>query len=269
MAAKTIKGITVEIGDTTKLGKALDGVTRTSRNLQGELKQVNNLLKLDPGNTDLLAQKQKILADSIEATKDKLDILREAQSQIEQQYVAGTIDRGAYLDFQKELINTQKRFDDLKKAQADFMEETMGLPNMLEKVEKAGKELREELNRVDDALKLDPGNTDLLAEKQKLLAESIENTKNKLQLLKESQEQITQQYAAGDIDRGAYLEFQQELADTKQKLKELQQAQKDFGTVAQQVMEQAGAKVSEYGEKMSTAGNRMLPATAAGRIGGE
>ena len=62
MAAKTIKGITVEIGgDTTKLGKALDGVTRTSRNLQGELKQVNNLLKLDPGNTDLLAQKQKIL----------------------------------------------------------------------------------------------------------------------------------------------------------------------------------------------------------------
>lgn len=121
----------------------------------------------------------------------------------------------------------------------------------------------EELNRVDDALKLDPGNTDLLAEKQKLLAESIENTKNKLQLLKESQEQITQQYAAGDIDRGAYLEFQQELADTKQKLKELQQAQKDFGTVAQQVMEQAGAKVSEYGEKMSTAGNRMLPATAA------
>ena len=264
MAAKTIKGITVEIGgDTTKLGKALDGVTRTSRNLQGELKQVNNLLKLDPGNTDLLAQKQKILADSIEATKDKLDILREAQSQIEQQYVAGTIDRGAYLDFQKELINTQKRFDDLKKAQADFMEETMGLPNMLEKVEKAGKELREELNRVDDALKLDPGNTDLLAEKQKLLAESIENTKNKLQLLNESQEQITQQYAAGDIDRGAYLEFQQELADTKQKLKELQQAQKDFGTVAQQVMEQAGAKVSEYGEKMSTAGNRMLPATAA------
>ena len=102
---KTIKGITVEIGgDTTKLGKALDGVTRTSRNLQGELKQVNNLLKLDPGNTDLLAQKQKILADSIEATKDKLDILREAQSQIEQQYAAGTIDRGAYLDFQRELV---------------------------------------------------------------------------------------------------------------------------------------------------------------------
>ena len=139
----------------------------------------------------------------------------------------------------------------------------MGLPNVLEKVEKAGKELREELNRVDDALKLDPGNTDLLAEKQKLLAESVENTKNKLQLLKESQEQITQQYAAGDIDRGAYLEFQQELADTKQKLKELQQEQKDFGTVAQQVMEQAGTKVSEYGEKMSAAGNKMLPATAA------
>lgn len=147
---KTIKGITVEIGgDTTKLGKALDGVTRTSRNLQGELKQVNNLLKLDPGNTDLLAQKQKILADSIEATKDKLDILREAQSQIEQQYAAGTIDRGAYLDFQRELVNTEQRLDDLKEKQKEFgsvakqvMQEAAGKVNEFgEKMSGAGQSL--------------------------------------------------------------------------------------------------------------------------------
>lgn len=60
------------------------------------MKQVNNLLKLDPGNTDLLAQKSENPCRQLEATKDKLDILREAQSQIEQQYVAGTID-GAHI----------------------------------------------------------------------------------------------------------------------------------------------------------------------------
>lgn len=115
MAAKTIKGITVEIGgNATRLTEAIDGVTRTSINLQGELKQVNKLLKLDPSNTDLLAQKQKILADSIKATEDKLKILSKAQSQIEQQYAAGDIDRGAYLEFQQELVRTEQRLDDLK-----------------------------------------------------------------------------------------------------------------------------------------------------------
>ena len=80
MAGK-IKGLTVEIGgDTTKLGKALDNVSTKGKSLTGELREVNRLLKVDPGNMDLLAQKQEILAQAISNTKSKLDTLvRDAQ----------------------------------------------------------------------------------------------------------------------------------------------------------------------------------------------
>ena len=72
MAASRIKGITVEIGgDTTKLQTALKGVNAEIKNTQSQLKDVENLLKLDPGNTELLAQKQKLLSDAVSETKDK------------------------------------------------------------------------------------------------------------------------------------------------------------------------------------------------------
>ena len=60
--AGTIKGITIEIGaNTTGLGKALEDVNKKSRSLQSELKQVDSLLKLNPGNAELVAQKQELL----------------------------------------------------------------------------------------------------------------------------------------------------------------------------------------------------------------
>ena len=75
MAANRIKGITIEIGgDTTKLQTALKGVNTEVRNTQQQLKDVEKLLKLDPGNTELLAQKHKLLGDAVAATKEKLDL---------------------------------------------------------------------------------------------------------------------------------------------------------------------------------------------------
>ena len=79
MASGSFKGLTVKIGaDTTELGKALENVEKKSRNLSKELGEVNKLLKMDPGNDDLLAQKQQILAEAVENTKNKLDTLKEA-----------------------------------------------------------------------------------------------------------------------------------------------------------------------------------------------
>lgn len=81
MANKLIRGLTVEIGgDTTKLGEALKNVESKSKGLSGELAQVNKLLKLDPTNTELLGQKQKVLAGLIEATSEKLGKLRSAEA---------------------------------------------------------------------------------------------------------------------------------------------------------------------------------------------
>lgn len=81
--ANRIKGITVEIGgDTTKLQTALKGVNTQIRSTQTQLKDVEKLLKLDPTNTELLSQKQKLLKQAVGETRDKLDTLKTAQEQV-------------------------------------------------------------------------------------------------------------------------------------------------------------------------------------------
>ena len=104
MGAKTIKGITVEInGKATGLSKVLKEVSAESIRLNKELKQVNKALKLDPSNTTLLAEKQKILTESVAAARKELEQLENAQEDVTKQYQAGEIDRGAYLEFQMKL----------------------------------------------------------------------------------------------------------------------------------------------------------------------
>ena len=78
--ADRVKGITIEInGDTTGLSKSLQGVNKEIKNTQTQLKDVDKLLKLDPTNTTLLEQKQKLLKQAISETKDKLTQLKSVQ----------------------------------------------------------------------------------------------------------------------------------------------------------------------------------------------
>jgi len=108
--AETIKGISVLIeGDTTGLSKALADVNKNSRDIQGELRQVERLLKLDPSNTELLAQKQQLLTNAVENTKEKLDRLKAAQEQINAQFAAGEINEGQYRAFQREVVATEQQ----------------------------------------------------------------------------------------------------------------------------------------------------------------
>lgn len=114
MANKKIRGITVEIGgDTTKLGKALEENEKQSRSLQSELKQVEKLLQFDPSNTDLLAQRQKILTEAVKETTDKLDTLKQAQAQVVEQFNRGDIGEDQLRAFQREIIATESELDDL------------------------------------------------------------------------------------------------------------------------------------------------------------
>jgi phage-related minor tail protein len=115
MAANNIKGITIEIGgDTSPLQKALEGVNKTSRDLQSELKEVDRLLKLDPNNTDLLNQKQKLLAESVTNTSTKLETLREAEKQVQQQFTQGKISEEQYRALQREVIKTEQSLEKLE-----------------------------------------------------------------------------------------------------------------------------------------------------------
>lgn len=119
MAKSRIKGITVEIGgDTTKLQDALKGVNKNIRDTQSELKDVNRMLKLDPGNSELLAQKQKLLGDAVGQTKEKLDALKQAAAQANDALSEGKISQQQYDALQREIIETEQTLKDLE-SQAD------------------------------------------------------------------------------------------------------------------------------------------------------
>ena len=109
MAGNRIKGITVEIGgDTTKLQTALKGVNTEIRNTQSQLKDVEKLLKLDPGNTELIAQKHRLLAQAVSETREKLETLKTAQQQADEALRNGTISQPQYDGLQREIVETEQ-----------------------------------------------------------------------------------------------------------------------------------------------------------------
>lgn len=136
MAKNTIKGLTVEIGgDTTKLGKALENVNKKSSTLSQELGQINKLLKLDPGNADLLAQKQKVLAEAVENTKEKLDKLKQAEAQVQEQFKRGEVSEAQVRELQREVVATTKKLETYERAAKETAEE---LDGFTEATEEAG-----------------------------------------------------------------------------------------------------------------------------------
>lgn len=135
MAASTIKGITIEIGgDTTKLDKALSGVNKQSRDLQKELKEVEKGLKLDPKNTELLAQKQTLLKEAVAATSEKLDVLKSAEAQVQKQFENGEVSEEQYRALQREIIKTEADLKNLKTAAADSNATLEKIAEVTEKV---------------------------------------------------------------------------------------------------------------------------------------
>lgn len=113
--AGRIKGITVEIGgDVTKLDKALRDVNNSIKDTQSQLKDVERLLKLDPGNTELLAQKQQLLAKAVEDTCTKLETLKEAERQAQEQLQRGDITQEQYQGLQREIVATEQKLKSLE-----------------------------------------------------------------------------------------------------------------------------------------------------------
>ena len=145
MAAGNIKGITIEIGgDTTKLSKALSGVNSSCSSLQKELREVDKLLKLDPSNTELLAQKQKILKEAIGSTKEKLDTLKEAEKQVQEQFENGEVSEEQYRALQREIASTEIKLGDLEQQAQESNKE-------LEGVADAADDTAEKVSKIDAA----------------------------------------------------------------------------------------------------------------------
>lgn len=145
--AGSIKGITIEIGgDTTKLSKALSGVNSSCSSLQKELREVDKLLKLDPTNTELLAQKQKILKEAIGSTKEKLETLKEAEKQVQEQFENGEVSEEQYRALQREIASTEIKLGNLEKQAEESNKE-------FENTGKAAEETAKNVSKIDTASK--------------------------------------------------------------------------------------------------------------------
>jgi len=129
-----IKGITIEIGgDTTKLQTALKGVNSQIKSTESQLRDVNKLLKLDPGNTELITQKNKLLQQAVGETKEKLETLKTAQEQANQALANGEISQEQYDALQREIVETEQK---LKSLEQQANESGTALQNIAAKGEK-------------------------------------------------------------------------------------------------------------------------------------
>ena len=205
--AGNIKGIKIEIdGDTQPLQKALKNVNKAATDASQELRQIDKALKFDTGNVTLLTQKQEVLQKQVSTTKEKLETLRQAQSQVEQQFKNGDIGADKYRAFQREVEVTQNvlkgyegKLASVNQALAENGSATQNNKNQLKELQNEQKQLASENERVVSSFKLqesqlgaNASEADKLALAEKrigaqsdIVARQIENLEKQLALTKQ------------------------------------------------------------------------------------
>ena len=205
--AGNIKGIKIEIdGDTQPLQKALKNVNKAATDATQELKQIDKALKFDTGNVTLLTQKQEVLQKQVATTKEKLETLRQAQSQVEQQFKNGDIGADQYRAFQREVETTKNvlkgyegKLANVNQALAENGSATQNNKNQLKELQNEQKQLASENEKVVSSFKLqesqlgaNASEADKLALSEKrigaqsdIVARQIENLEKQLALTKQ------------------------------------------------------------------------------------
>ena len=254
---RDIRGLTIEIGgDTTGLQNSLKNVNSQIKTTQAQLKDINNLLKLDPTNVELLQQKQKALADEIESTKEKLETLKTAEQQAQQQFAEGKISQEQYDALKREIIATE---ESLKSLENEAKNAPTQMQQSLDGLNAKINTTQTELKEIDKLLKLDPTNVELLQQKQKALADEIESTKEKLELLKNEEGEVQQKFQEGKVSQEQYDALKRTIIETEQSLQSLENEVGSGSAKLAEISETSG----KIGESLTSAGEKMLPVTAA------
>ncbi|MCQ9215052.1 phage tail tape measure protein [Streptococcus sp. O1] len=162
MAGKNIKGITIEIeGNTQPLQKALKDVDSSASKASREIKDIDKSLKFDTGNVTLLTQKQELLGKQVQTTKEKLEILKGAQSQVEAQFKSGEIGAEQYRAFQREVVQTEnvlkgyeKKLENVNQVLENNSNNTRSNQNQLKDLQNEQKQLAIESDKVSSSFKL-------------------------------------------------------------------------------------------------------------------
>lgn len=141
--------------------------------------------------------------------------------------------------------------------------DTTKLGKALSGVETTTKNLQAELKGVNSLLKMDPKNVTLIQQKQDLLTKSVNNTKEKLDKLKDAQVQVQAQFDKGEITEEQFRDFQREIVSTEQKLKSLTKEAEQFEKQTSDSLTKAGQKLEDFGTKTADVGKKLLPVSAA------
>lgn len=236
--ASRVKGITIEIGgDTTKLDKALAGTNKELASTQKSLKDVERLLKLDPGNTELLEQKQRLLAQAAEGTAQKLNTLRQAAENADKALERGTAYQNAYEPLKRELDTVTASIRALENN-ADSMKK-----------------------------KLDAG--DISTSQYEAFAKKLDDTRARANELEKAIADVNKEFSGAKISKSQYDALQRELAETEMAAEDAEKAFDKFNASAQKFNSTAGTisegagKIQSATQGISTAAAGVLAAAAA------
>ena len=213
--ANNIKGLIVEIGgDTTQLGKALESVNKRSSDLSSELGNINKLLRFDPGNADLLAQKQKVLAEAVSNTSEKLDKLKEAERQVQEQFKRGEVSEAQVRELQREIIATTNKLDGFKRAAKETDDAIENLGNSSKRTAQETADLKAKV--ADLATSGLKGLAGMAAAAVTALTAAAESTREYRTEMSKLDTAFTDNGFSAEAARSAYTELQGVLGETDQ-----------------------------------------------------
>lgn len=205
---------------------------------------------------ELLQQKQKALADEIESTKEKLETLKTAEQQAQQQFAEGKISQEQYDALKREIIATE---ESLKSLENEAKNAPTQMQQSLDGLNAKINTTQTELKEIDKLLKLDPTNTELLQQKQRALSDEIGKTKEKLELLKNEEGEVQQKFQEGKVSQEQYDALKRTIIETEQSLQSLENEVGSGSAKLAEISETSG----KIGESLTSAGEKMLPVTAA------
>ena len=266
MANSKIKGITIKFGaDTTALSKALKSAEDTSKSLGSELSSVNKLLKFDPKNTQLLAQKQELLSKQVENTKEKLEALKQAQGEVEKKFKSGDFGAEEYREFQREIAKTEQdlksyttQISRMETEQKSLKESTKQLQTLFEATGKSLDDFQDILGtRLTNAIKNGTANSDDLTVALNKIGKEAFGAETDLSKMKAT---------LNKVDDGASIdEVNNDLNEMKKNSGEAGEALDGIGKgivagnmmQAAEIIADAGQKIKEFSDNAKEAFNEV------------
>ena len=285
--AGNIKGIKIEIdGDTQPLQKALKNVNKAATDATQELKQIDKALKFDTGNVTLLTQKQEVLQKQVATTKEKLETLRQAQSQVEQQFKNGDIGADQYRAFQREVETTKNvlkgyegKLANVNQALAENGSATQNNKNQLKELQNEQKQLASENEKVVSSFKLqesqlgaNASEADKLALAEKrigaqsdIVSRQIENLEKQLTLTKqeygENSAEANKMETQLNQAKTAYSNLSQEMSNLGNAGKQASGSLSETNSLLKaELLNQFSEKLSEISQKLVDFGKSALEA---------